>query len=354
MRRWIWKAAMCGVIGLALGAAAAPEQPERDRRGSWLRPSSAPKAEPIWGHRSGLQVGLWPTPGPRGLFRIYTPYLGHPRLRMVNYISVEPVVRGNRGQSELERGKHSPQPGLAMWTADTREGVETRSEESPAARGRVERRDGTELLTFYAATEPFRNGAHPVIQVLLRADRPHEVGFRLHAAPGSAPLEACVLSATMGNYGRLRHLWLSGEVADSRRVWPEFQPDRLNFAPWRNFPRTRLLQQGDFRLVAATSDEPDPASAAYEPQVPPHWRYHGRPATHYWRVPDAAGLVARVNGRTTYWGEQGKIPGGIAYENFEVQLPFQAGQELWFGVTPDPPSALGFEAGWLKNLTDGG
>jgi hypothetical protein len=272
---------------------------------------------------------------------------------MVNFISVEPVVNGVRGQSELEVGSWSGQPGLAMWTGDGPAIAAAAGDPAAPFPGRVERVDGADALTFYVATEPFRNGARPVLQVVLRADRPHEVGFRVRAAEGSARMDSCVLSATMGNYGRLRRLWLRGEVVDSRKLWPDPKFDRLGFAPWRAWGRDRLLRVDGHLVAAATTDEADPAGAAYDPAVPPHWRYEGRPATHYWRAPDATGAVARVNGRTTYWGGGGPIPGGIAYENFELEVPFADGQEFWFGVTPDGPAALGFDPAWGRNVTAG-
>jgi hypothetical protein len=272
---------------------------------------------------------------------------------MVNYIAIEPLVNGVRGQSELETGSQGRQSGLAMWTGDTPAAATTPAEPSVPSPGRVERSGGVEALTFFLATEPFRNRARPVLQVTLRTDRPREVGVRVGAAPGSARMDACVLSATMGNYGRLRRLWLRGEVVDARRVWPDFEADGLGFAPWRAWGRERLLKRGDDLLAAATSDEADLTRAEYDPGVPPHWRYEGKPATQYWRTADASGAVVRVNGRTTYWGNGGAIPGGVSYENFEIQAPFREGQEFWFGVTPESPAELGFDAEWQKNLTDG-
>ncbi|MCI0738209.1 MAG: hypothetical protein L0Y72_04140 [Gemmataceae bacterium] len=322
---------------------------------TWLRPAADGKAEPVWGIPDGLAIGLWPTSGPRGLIRIYAPYLGHKRPRMVNYISIEPVVRGSRGQSELEKGALDKKPGLAMWTADSlaEAAGDPKTRKDKPAHGRVTQRGGADALTFYLATELFRNGARPIVQVILRTDRPNEVGFRVYAAKDSAPMDSCVLSATMGNYGRLRHLWLKGAVADARKVWPTFQPDRLGFAPWRTWPRERMLKIGGDLIVAATTDESDPAGASYEPMVPAHWRYQGKPATHYWCTKDSKGAVVRVNGRSTFWGEQGKIPGGVSYENFQLEVPFAEGHEFRFGVTPEAPSKLGFDAAWKKRLTAG-
>jgi hypothetical protein len=308
----------------------------------WIRPSGAVGAEPVWGFEKGIRVGLWPVGGPRGLIRVYAPYGGVEPPRVINFISVEPVARGSRGQSELETGLESARAGLEFRTADTMdEAAHPRSTSNPAP-GRIEMIDGQATLTFFIVPEPFRNGSRPIVQVLLRKDRPREVTFRVFAAAGSAPMNACVLSATMGNYARLRRVWLWDQVAEASRVWPVFEPDALGFAPWKVWPRERLLRKGDELVVAATSDEADPELAAYEPGVNVHWHYQGRPATQYWRTGNAGGARAQVNGRITYWGSSSRIPGGVAYENFEVEAPFRAGQEFTFGVTPDGPERLGF------------
>jgi hypothetical protein len=291
----------------------------------------------------GISVGLWPTRGPRGLFRIYAPYLGQARLRSVNFVSIEPVVNGVRGQSELEKGMESGKTGLSMTSGDTLEAALKGDERNPA-QGRIEKIDGKEALTFFVATERFRNGAHPVIQVVLRKDRPEEIGFRIFAAPDSAPMTSCVLSATMGNYGRLRKLWLRNHVATAGELWPQFVADPLGFAPWRQFSARDLLRKANQVIVAASPDEADLAGAKYGADVPMNWHYTGKPATHYWRTEAEPGVVARVNGRTTYWRNNGRIPGGVAYENFEMEAPFKSGQTFWFGVTPEKPESLGFKS----------
>jgi hypothetical protein len=327
--------------------------PEPDRTGprvEWIQPSTT-TSDAHWGMAGGLAVGLWPTEGPRGLIRIYTPYLGQSFPRMVNFIAIEPVVKGRRGQSELERGLKSGRRGLDFTTGDTPE--EAAGGGSKPAAGIVHHVDGREELSFYLATEPFRNCARPVLKVMLRSDRPHEVGFQIHEAEGGKRMDSCVLTATMGNYGRLRRLWLKGEVVDARRAWNAPALDKLGFTPWRAWTRERLLRVGDRVVAAATTDEADPAAAAYEASVPAHWRLEGKPGTHYWRGPDVAGVVVRVNARPTYWGGGGPIPGGLAYENFELEAPFARGQEFWFGVTPRAPSALGFDEAWAANVTGG-
>src|SRR5690242_1556580 len=83
----------------------------------WVRPAPG---DPRWGHAEGLQIGLAPLPGPRGLIRVYTPYLGHPHGRMVNYVAVEPIPAGTseRGFSELETSALDGEPGKRFWGAD--------------------------------------------------------------------------------------------------------------------------------------------------------------------------------------------------------------------------------------------
>jgi hypothetical protein len=78
---------------------ALPEQGE-----IWVTPAQGKPAQPVWGHANGMRVGIAPMPGPRGLLRIYTPYLGLAEGRMLNFIAVEPIPEGKsaRGYSELE------------------------------------------------------------------------------------------------------------------------------------------------------------------------------------------------------------------------------------------------------------
>lgn len=310
----------------------------------WIHPDGSTADVPRWGHREGLSVGLWPSDGPPGLFRVYTPYLGHQHPRMINFVSVEPVVKGVRAQSELDPSPKTGKPGIRFFSLDMYDAARDDGVAPPPrfAPGRLTTLDGVPALVFDVVTEVFRNGAQPVLTVLFRKDRPHEVGFRVSATPQSSPMDSCVLSATMGNYARLRRIHLADETADSLKQWPMYSPDPLGFAPWRQWPGEKMLLRNGERVVAATPDEPDPASAPM-PGVHPAWQYTGKKATQYWRTADADGLTVRVNGRETFWGSNTPIPGGISFENFELEAPFRDGQEFWFGVTPGTPAELGFK-----------
>jgi hypothetical protein len=240
-----------------------------------------------------------------------------------------------------------------MWSGNEMEkDPKPRSPWRPAS-GKVARVGKTRTMTFFVFVEQFENGARPVVQVTLRQDRPHEVSFKVFAAKGSAAMKSCILTATMGNYARLRHLWLKGEVVDSRKVWKEFRPDAWGFAPARQWRLDRLVAASGEVVVAATPNESEPARATYAKDVPSWWRYEGKPATQYWRARSQKGLVVRVNGRKTFWATKAAIPGGVSYENFELEVPFKAGQEFRFGVTPEAPEKLGFRAAWRKKVTAG-
>lgn len=308
----------------------------------WARPAPGDKARPIWGHANGLRVGLHPMSGPRGLLRIYTPYMGQPDSVLINFVAVEPIVQGEdvRGFSELEHSRLDNVQGKRFWSADSPEDETPRAPHQSPARGVVEREGTTETLTVYILIEPFDNGAKPYVRLRFDSSRPYEVGIATFARKDSKPLKHCILSATMGNFARLRRLYLKGGVKTSHEFWPDFKGD--GFASHAVFPLPELLltKEGHALFVAAP-DEKNPEVAEYSADTQPWWKYVGKPSTQYWRRetphPNLAGLV---NGRGCYWASQSPIPGGVAFENFEMMEPFADGAEYWFGVTPRSPEEL--------------
>lgn len=303
----------------------------------WIFPASDQDSEPVFGIEDGISVGLWPTPGPRGLLRIFTPYLGQPPGQVINFIAIEPLVQGRRSFSELEDSASDQHPGKLMWISESPDGGETHLPWRPAAPDFFEI-EGNRAMKFWVLMEPFASGACPVLQVILRQDHPHEATFQVFATEGSTPMQACILSATMGNYERLRRLWLKERVVEAKDLWPEFHvlaPHGPGFAPHREWPVQELVTHGGDVVVAATPSERDPSQAVYTEQVPFWFRYQGQWATQYWKTPVGPNVVARVNGRVCYWGSRAEIPGGIAFENFELEAPFSPGQSFTFGATPE-------------------
>ena len=303
----------------------------RDDR--WLRPSGDASAEPRWGHPDGLQIGIPPIPGPRGLLRVFAPYLEHPPERLVNFIAVEPIPVGQieRGYSELEPSTLDPgHNGKRLWSADDPAAAE-RGGIVATARGVVESAGDTEMLTVWIGVERFDNGADVQVRVRFFADRPHEVEVSGFANDSSAPLSHLILTATMGNWARLRRLHLADRIATPAGLWLGFSG--TGFTPHGRFALAELRREGEAAIVSASGDEEDPWLVEYSADTALHWHFLGRRAVQTWRVDDPhPELEVRVNARWSYWASASPIPGGPAYENFEIVEPFRQGTTYRFSV----------------------
>jgi len=124
----------------------------------WVTPAQGRPAQPVWGHANGMTIGLAPMPGPRGLLRIYTPYLGLTGGRMLNFIAVEPIPAGKsaRGFSELEMSVLDNRRGKKFWSSDDSLATEPRDEVFPA-KGKITKAGDIEILTVFVFVEPFKN-----------------------------------------------------------------------------------------------------------------------------------------------------------------------------------------------------
>jgi hypothetical protein len=310
----------------------------------WIRPSK-PGDPLIWGRKDGIVFGL-PSegglPGPRGLIRVgvISTKTGLPEL--LNFIAIEPVVtgRGNRGDrmafSELEPSRMDPGlSGKRLWV------VPDDSSEQLGGSFSV-LRDGPKLiekLTVRIEVEPFKaNRAHVYLVASIESNHPEEIRMAVYRYDDSPKIAELTLSATMGNYERLRWLWLKDRVIDSRELYRGYRGE--DFAEHGTYPLQEMLRSADGgAIVFCTSNEADP-------QLNPdfvakdHWRYRLRRLTQYWRVsasdiePD---LRVRVNGRRVYWNSQAAVSGGIAFENFEVRQRYKPGQVFIFGAVNREP-----------------
>jgi hypothetical protein len=299
----------------------------------WVRGEVAGVPLPVWGVAGGLQIGLSPLPGPRGLLRVYAPYLKQPVGHVINFIAVEPIPKGadRRGLSELEFSRLDNKPGKRFWSSNT---PDADAVTGTPATGVLEAIDGKECLSVYVLVERFDNGAHVYLKLTFAADRPHEVRITTHARKDSAPLDYCIVTATMGNYARLRRLKLADKVAVAGELWPDYRGD--GFADHAKFPLSTLTRNSEGHAWAvAETDETDLTAASYAPDTRSHWKYLGDQARQGWKSeqPDPR-LEVWVNGRYTYWASQSPIPGGIAFENFEMVSPFRQGEEFIFSVEP--------------------
>lgn len=316
----------------------------------WIRPGVETN-QAVWGVRGRL---LWALPPagfragePRGLIRLGYPVLPGGGYDLINFIAIEPIVGGRRGFSELEKSRLDKVAGKRIWA---------QGQTAPAATGTnlvsgtVRRLSGAvEELEVPLRVERFDNGAHVRLVARQRSDRPDELQLTVFQETDSAPLEFCILTATMGNKARTRLLWLNDRVLSSLQLYSGHAG--TGFAPPQVFPLGQLHRTAAGEvLVAVTNDEQD--SAAVEPfPASEFWRYRGRKVTQFWRKPAGtarADLEAAVNARYTYWLSRQPIPGGVAFENFELREQFYDGQQFVFGITRQTPSDLGFNASLVK------
>lgn len=313
----------------------------------WVRPQEGVKGNPHWGFKDGIQIGIAPLGGPRGLIRIYTPYTlytGPLDWKVFNFIAFEPTPHGaEKGFSEMEPSAMDGVRGKRFWSGNTPDPAQFPDPQYPAS-GVVSTENGVEKLSVYIFSEKFANGADVYVKVTFSSDNPHQIELETYRAENSPELQYFVLSATMGNYARLRTLYLDGGVERvSTDIWPDYTG--TGFTRHHRTKCSQMLKDktgGAWYVAAPNEKEPgDIANVPYAQGTHGNWLYYGLPATQYWYCPDpSAGLTGAVNGRYTYWASSKAIPGGISFENFEMQEDFRAGQKFIFGVTLLPPEKL--------------
>lgn len=309
----------------------------------WIRPTKS--GDPLlWGRKDGVVFGLpceGGLPGPRGLIRVgvISGKTGTPEL--LNFIAIEPVVagRGSRGDrmafSELESSEmDAGSQGKRLWV-----GTESSGQLAGSLSARVEGGKSTESLTVRIEVERFKaNGAHVYLLASMESDHPEEIHFAVFHYEDSPQIEELTLTATMGNYERLRWLWLKNQVVDSRKLYRSYRGE--DFAEHGTYSLRRMLRTGDGgAIVLCTTNE---ASPDLNPnfKAPDHWHYRLGRLTQYWRVAESdiePNLRVRVNGRQVYWASHAPLGGGVAFENFEVRQKYRPGQTFVFGAVATEP-----------------
>src|SRR5690606_37321870 len=184
----------------------------------WIQPTDG-HAEAVWGIENGVVFSLCPYSvehseqrpfggGPRGLNRVGYQYGG--KTYMMNFLAIKPVVDGEIEFSEVSPSVIDGVWGKLLWASD-------RAEPGyyyPTARTRgviTQMGEGEQLveeLSVYIFMERFAHGAAPYLRLSIRSDRPEELGVQVFHLEGSAPMDRCAITATMGNYSRLRNLHL--------------------------------------------------------------------------------------------------------------------------------------------------
>src|SRR6266536_4759215 len=125
----------------------------------WIR-AGLTTNQPVWGISGGLQFAIHPAGfkrgEPRGLIRLGYPVLPDGGYELVNFIAIEPVVRGKRGLSELEQSQLDHARGKRLW-AGSPDGLPA----SGGAPGRLAvPAPGIEQLEVTIRVEKSGNGAH--------------------------------------------------------------------------------------------------------------------------------------------------------------------------------------------------
>jgi len=299
----------------------------------WLFPREAEDPK-IWGFRNGIVLATWPAwlgpsgGGPRGLLRVG--YSRDGRTQLVNFIAIEPIdERGRRGFSELERSPRDGGRGLILAVAPT-----------TGTAGAWRTLVTSSSLAVAFRTDRFANGAMVKVLARFQADQPDEVEFAVSVTSESVALQYCIFTATMGNYIRARQLWLADRKVTAGELYPNYRGD--GFAPDRFFDLDRLGRDGKGNIIVPlTSDEPNPA--ATRPKARFWWWYRGEPVTQYWKKPKGTwrdDLRVKVNGRYCYWQSRDPIPGGVAFENFELNERYYSNQVFVFGIMRCSPQEV--------------
>ena len=328
------------MLALAADGAGAPAA-------EWIRPRDG-AAPLIWGRTDGLVFGIRSPGGmrgPRGLIRVGVPMPAGPP-ELVNFIAVEPVTLGygsrfsRMGFSELDMSQMDQgERGKRLWVEQpVGDVVLLRPSLLDPLGGAlpIPRPPPLEMLSVRIEVERFSvNKAHVYVVATMFSDQPRELRLAVFAHPDSAPVEELTTTATMGNYERLRLLWLKDRMVESRSAGTGFS----EFRDLENFPLDEMLRWGDGDAIAiATTDEAAPSGTTVAQA--PSWNYRPPKLTQYWRVPARhiqPDLRVKVNVRHTYWASRVEIPNGPAFENFEVRQRYLAGQEFIFGLTPQAP-----------------
>jgi hypothetical protein len=324
----------------------------------WIRPEAAADKQ-MWGIHEGIVFSLWPngvetgdkgTGGPRGLLRVGYEHNG--KIYLINYIAIEPIVDGKIEFSEISPSNTDGKWGKLIWPGDSQ--TDDAYNPTNVTRGIVSHPDPnkpqTEQLTLFLFMEQYMDKAAPFLKISIRSDKPEEICFEINNKASSAHMDRCALTATMGNYSRLRQLHLNKEVIDSRKLYSGY--DGIDFIEKEAYPVTQMLKLKDGSPIAlATQNESMaelstwPADSAYLTKR--GWRY--RPdfkLTQYWRKEGSTydpSLQVRVNGRAKYWAVASRdpkqyvnLPGGAAFENFELREKYYPGQKFIYGLSRKP------------------
>lgn len=328
----------------------------------WIRPETLTDKQQ-WGLHEGIIFSLWPSGvetgdkgagGPRGLLRVGYEHQG--KIYLINYIAIEPIVDGKIEFSEISPSATDGKWGKLIWPGNSE--ADDAYDPANLTRGVISHPDPskpqTEQLTLFLFMEQYMDKAAPFLKISIRSDKPEEICFEINNKANSAHMDRCALTATMGNYSRLRLLHLDKQVIDSRKVYAGY--DGIDFIEKEAYPVTQMLKLKDGSPIALATQNESMAELSTWPTDSAYyakrgWRY--RPdfkLTQYWRKDGATydpSLQVRVNGRAKYWAVASRdpkqyvnLPGGAAFENFELREKYYPGQKFIYGLSRKPVAEI--------------
>ncbi len=318
-----------------------PQTPES----KWLMPEDF-NNQPAWGINNGIIISTWPGDlggigggGPKGLFRIYKH--GDKGLGWMNFLSLEPTTQNSLpGFSELESILFVPNPYANLNNPNSI--IDNKLPASYDNLATITNENGIEQLNLLFGIEnSFANNGHIYTTAHIRKDKPDEIEFRFYTHDDTAPIKKIRLSSTAGNFNHMKLLYLANEIIDSRNLYEGYQETgKRDFAPWTTFEFNKLKKLSDNSIIVATTRSADDPGEFWNDFFT---RYE---LTQYFRKYPGSydgNEFSAVNAKYVFWHTGKPIPGGVSYENFELNDPiFEQGQQIWFGATDKTPQELGF------------
>jgi hypothetical protein len=322
----------------------------------WIYPRSANDKE-LWGIKNGIIVGIPDStmdhsPGGAwapGLLRIgWTDDTG--RSHFFNYIGISVLAKSLKYDAS-ESEKIQFYPDSLTFHADLEKLEQVNGEAGgevedylditknpPAPLPQATTVSDDKLSVLFRLSE-FKN-TRSLIYLIVEIDRnrPREVKISSYnPLPGTREPEYIGLSATYGNLGRLRDLYLKGRVVNAHDLFKSEGTGIGCFYPYHTFRINELPVDAEGIIVRAGNDEEGSWAGDLGSNAP---YYSGEKFFQYWRKYTGSyrdDISARVNGRDNYFGGfvnpcGGKpLTGGVSFENFEMAERYYPGQMFWFG-----------------------
>lgn len=349
-----------------------------DARGNrlWIAPSDQPpritptfvSPEKVsypdrWGHRQGVRIGVGGHTMFKGLLTIEPDArlalndarsFGH--RNVVAGLSVRPItasVSGGEAPESVPISRRRPATGLMIEIHDALD--PDRNNTSPDT-GKDPMTDDETRMRAFAHYDFFPSGAKPIIELVFDVDHPNRVGFLVHQADDSVPIDAVELVAVFGHLPQWRRVELLPSAddlvsrPDSKDVGVRVELQTLSphddpTSRWIKVPFDRLPEvknedgQVAAKKVQITSDVEDYSKVTYPLGTPEAWKYDGLRLKQTWYVPDnAEGVSVRLRGSAVYPSSSVNVPGGLVIADVGVMLPLSLTTPVWLEIDSAEPS----------------